>query len=498
MLKIFDALTFIGPYSRRELNTSPASLAAQLTTLSVPHALLVSLFAIEHEMEAGNAQALACARAYPGRFEPVAVVTPAQFIPDSGQMLRLRRAGFRVAAFFPGMQKWSLELLSFRQATREAAEADLVLLLVVGRGGEAARAAAVVGGIGTPVILRMHDAGGYELPHEFIAIGREFRNIFFDVWNCVGAGQIALLVRELGAERLVFGSGAPLCCARSALLLLMTSGVSNADLLSISGMTLRRILGDTEPGDTNANLGPDPVLACPKIDVHYHYGDWNLLIDRTSSEATSTELDTFGTQYVIMSSSAALRGDSAGGNAAVAEVLTRDHRFRGYIYLDPYNARQSALDLEHYGANPHFVGVKTRADYHGTTLEHPGYAPLLRRAGELGLPLLCHDAGVGLVATRMPGLNFIVAHSGPATAQQYADLPNIHFCIASSNPFMLGSDVRAMIARVGAGRILYGSDGPLISPAWTLGKLASADLSGVEAQQIFMDNALRLFGRLRQ
>jgi hypothetical protein len=496
VLNLFDSTVFLGPHSRRDVDASADAVVAQMGDLSVRRALAVSLFAIEHEMEEGNAQAAAIARRHLRRLEPVAVVTPWQFVPGRGHMRRLSRDGFRMVGFYPAVQKWPLDLRSFRSAAREAAEAGLIIMMAVGGSGEPSRAADALAGLRVPVILRSHAGAGYLLSHEFIAIGRDCPDVCFDVWNCVGAGQIALLARELGSHRLVYGSGVPLCCARSSLFLLLTAGLADADLLNVAGMTLRHLLGDTEPGQAAAQVRLDPALSRPKVDVHYHFGEWNLLIERTSLEAMAAELDTFGTQCAIISSSASLRGDSAAGNAVVAGALRREPRLRGYVYLDPYHAQPSAQDLERYAADERFVGVKTRADYHGTTLEHPAYAPLLKRAAELGLPLLTHDNGVAEAAARFPGLNIIVAHSSPATARKHADLANVHFCIASSDPFALGKDVREMIETVGVKRVLYGSDGPLISPAWTIGRFASAQLSGPEEQSIYVDNALRLFQRL--
>ena len=46
-------------------------------------------------------------------------------------------------------------------------------------------------------------------------------------------------------------------------------------------------------------------------------------------------------------------------------------------------------------------------------------------------------------------------------------------------------------------RVLYASDAPLMSPAFTLGKLASLDLSDADLVGILRGNALRAFPRLR-
>lgn len=496
MADVFDATVFFGPYHRSDVDTSPAAVLERMKRASIETCLAVSLFAIEHDMEEGNEQILALAGQFRDQLVPVAVVAPGQYVPGRGLMNRLCAQGFRVAAFFPGMQGWPLELLSFRAAALEAAEAGMVIMVAVGGRGEASRVARSLDGIDAPVILRCHSGGGYVLADEFLAIGEQCPNYHFDVWNCVGAGQIRLLADELGADRLVYGSGLPLCRELSSRFLVQTAGLSAADLGLVLGGTLRRLLGIERGAGESVELPTDPMVTRPKVDVHYHFGEWNILLEGTSIDQTIAEFDTFGFEYGIMSSSAALRGDASGGNAVVAAALDDDRRMLGYVYLDPYHPAESSDDLEKYAADRRFVGVKTRPDYHGTTLEHPAYRPLLERAAALDLPLLTHNCGVRHIAERVPDLRIVIAHASRKTAEQYADLPNVHFCIASSDCFALGTDVRGMIDAAGIERILFGSDGPLISPAWTIGKFAHADLSDDELACIFRKNARRVFPRL--
>jgi len=489
-------MALFGPYHRQDIDASPGAVLGLMNELSVDRALAASLFAIEHDMFEGNEQILELAQAHPDRLEPVAVVTPGQSLPGRGMMGRLKEQGFRIVAFLPEMQGWSLELLSFQSAAREAAGAGMPILLAVGKYGRASLAARALAGVQTPVIVRSHVGGGYLLPDEFIAIGKEFPNFYFDVWNLVGAGQIRLLVEELGANRLVHGSGVPLCCGRSSQFLLQTADLDEAAMQWVMGGTLCRLLGDERPSGLSGEPVSHPSISHPKIDIHYHLGEWSLLCGNTVAKEIVTDLDAFSLQYCLLSSSAAMRASASQGNAVVADALATDPRMKGYVYLDPYHSEESAQDLERYAQNEGFVGVKTRPDFHGTTLEHPSYLPLLKRAAELKMPLLTHGCAIEFAAERVPELPFIVAHSGSGTAKQLEDFPNVFFCTASSTPFMHGEEIRKMIDVVSADRILFGSDGPIISPAWNLGRFASAQLSAEEEEKVFAANASRIFPRL--
>jgi len=495
-MRTFDSMTFFGPYHRQDIDASPQTVIGLMDELSIGRALAVSLFAVEHDMFEGNEQIMALARAHPEHLEPVAVVTPGQCLPGGETLARLKEQGFRIAAFLPEMQGWPLELLSFQGAAREVADAGMPILIAVGKYGSASLAARALVGVETPVIVRSHLGGGYLLPDEFIAIGREFPNFYFDAWNLVGAGQIRLLAQELGANRLVCGSGLPLCCGRSSQLLLQTAGLDEEATRWVMGGTLCRLFGDERPSGLSDELAPHSSISWPKTDIHYHLGEWGLLCGNTIAREIVSDLDTFGLQHCLLSSSAALRASAAQGNAVVAEALETDPRLKGYVYLDPYHPEESAQDLERYAQNEGFVAVKTRPDFHGTTLEHPAYLPLLKRAAELKMPLLTHGCAVEFAAARVPELPIIVAHSASGTARKLADFPNVFFCTASSSPFWHGREVRKMVDAVGAARVLFGSDGPLISPAWNLGRFVSAQLSEEEGEQVYTANARRVFPRL--
>jgi predicted TIM-barrel fold metal-dependent hydrolase len=74
----------------------------------------------------------------------------------------------------------------------------------------------------------------------------------------------------------------------------------------------------------------------------------------------------------------------------------------------------------------------------------------------------------------------------------------VWFDIATSTPLRDESDIAGLIEVVGAGRVLFSTDGQLINPAWTLGKLASLDLSEDDLDMIFLKNAVKAFPRLVQ
>ena len=143
-------------------------------------------------------------------------------------------------------------------------------------------------------------------------------------------------------------------------------------------------------------------------------------------------------------------------------------------------------------------------------------APLMDLAHSLGLPLLLHCSEP--VGHRYPGKgettpgkvmalieNFpenaiVCAHWGGGLPF-YALMPevgealkNVYFDSAAS-PFLYRPGVYRSVANlVGADRILFASDYPLMRPARALGEVAGQELTESERSQIVGGNAVRLLG----
>jgi len=79
---------------------------------------------------------------------------------------------------------------------------------------------------------------------------------------------------------------------------------------------------------------------------------------------------------------------------------------------------------------------------------------------------------------------------------ELVDMPNAWFDIATSTYLRTETDIGDLIAAVGADRVIYSSDGQLMNPAWTLGKLAGLDLDDDALDAIFRRTVLRAFPRL--
>jgi predicted TIM-barrel fold metal-dependent hydrolase len=135
--------------------------------------------------------------------------------------------------------------------------------------------------------------------------------------------------------------------------------------------------------------------------------------------------------------------------------------------------------------------------------------PILKAAGDAQVPVMVHTGwrptgsvlNVGRLAERYPAIRFVVAHmkeewgvnrrlSHIAVAEAH---PNIWLeCSYAEHP----RRVAEAVARLGAGRILFGSDWPLGGGRinWDMTKVTFAAITEEEKVQILGENARRLLG----
>ncbi|WP_407561854.1 amidohydrolase family protein [Streptomyces sp. 184] len=166
-------------------------------------------------------------------------------------------------------------------------------------------------------------------------------------------------------------------------------------------------------------------------------------------------------------------------------------------------------------ANPHrppeayraraaeFRGLEISPAVHGVALTDPRVAALVEVAAERGHPVytVClarPGAGVAdlvTLARRFPRTDFVLGHSGIGNIDFHAlalirDEPNIaletsggYTCVAA-----------AAIDRLGAARVVFGSEYPLQHPAVELAKFEALGTPPEQWRQIAWENAHRLLG----
>ncbi len=205
-------------------------------------------------------------------------------------------------------------------------------------------------------------------------------------------------------------------------------------------------------------------------------------------------------------------------NDYLAECVARSGgRLLAFGSVNPMWGNDALFELERC-ASARLVGVgELHPDTQGFSIDDAAVmGPLMALARRLGMPVLTHASepvghsypGKGTVTPEkvlrfietFPGQPVIAAHWGGGLPF-YALMPEVKAALAdayfdsAASPFLYAPDVFAAVARtLGAERVLFGTDYPLIKHPRLLAQVRECGLSDEEQSLILGGNAARLFG----
>jgi predicted TIM-barrel fold metal-dependent hydrolase len=245
-------------------------------------------------------------------------------------------------------------------------------------------------------------------------------------------------------------------------------------------------------------------LDVPVIDCHAHAGP-SRGIDRVASpEAIVRLMDRIGIERNVVSGlmfATGVRVETM--NDWVAECL-RAHpdRFLGYCYINPNFPEAMEAEIERCFGRPGFAGFKLHVSWNGVPYDADAYAPVYDFAAAGGIPILAHTWGdesvraLARMARVHPGIPFLAGHSGAGdvsiTLEEAHRTPNLYLELTYSGgtPWL----VERLVAEIGSGRIVWGSDTILFAASHQVGKVVFADIPEEDKRAILGGNAKRLFG----
>jgi uncharacterized protein len=198
---------------------------------------------------------------------------------------------------------------------------------------------------------------------------------------------------------------------------------------------------------------------------------------------------------------AAFHSDYALANREVARLVSaRPDRFWGFafVHASADRGRMGALvrtAVEEYG----FRGIKVHRHDARITRE------VCETARAFTLPVLYDPMGevhsVELLAPEYPDLAFIIPHLSSFAGDWAAQHAFIDTLARHANVYTDTSGVRNFdllveaVRRAGAGKVLFGSDGPWLHPALELTKVKLLGLPPDQERQVLGGNLLRILGR---
>ncbi len=243
---------------------------------------------------------------------------------------------------------------------------------------------------------------------------------------------------------------------------------------------------------------PVPIFDCHgHLGVHPDFPAW-----KHSAEEMLQVMDLLNTEILAITSTRACYNDCPRGNAEVAEVLQKyPQRFRGYVTVNPRPAGEALGELERwsYFHRPPLIKLHPECHQYPVTGEH--YRPVWDFANQTHAIVLVHtwdsdsNCGpllLGPIAREFPQAKIILGHSG-VTWRGYeqsfevaAGVPNTFLDITGSQSHR--TIIERAVARLGAHRVLFGSDMPFLEAALLLGRVLSARISDLDKEKILRTN----------
>lgn len=228
------------------------------------------------------------------------------------------------------------------------------------------------------------------------------------------------------------------------------------------------------------------------------------------------ECATHGVDSIMVSSIASFRHyptleQVQQANAHLAAVQ-RDHPdlVLSYCYVNPRHGDAALTDLRRNVEDRGMVGIKL---WIATTADDPLVFPIVEQAIDYRIPILMHAwrkttgqlpyessaQNVAGIAARYPEAQIIMAHLGgqvESAMNAVAPYPNVR-TDTSGTPSNSGA-VRIAVDRLGAERVVFGSDMPGNCLAHNIGKVVAADLSPEQNEMIMGGTMAQLLQEVRR
>lgn len=245
---------FHWPFRRLPLD-EPAALATRLTALGVGEAWAGSFEGLLHrDLDGVNRRlAAACREVRSLRLRPFGSVNP--LLPDWPEDLRrcARAHGMPGIRLHPNHHGYGLDHPAFESLLRLAGEAGLIVQLVVAtedtRTQPPQTQVADVDLRPLPALLARHDQTRVQLlnhrPGSITAELAQRPNLWFDIARTEATDGVTRLVRQAGAERVLFGSHAPFLIPEAALIRVeegLLTGLAPAEAEALLFTNARRLL----------------------------------------------------------------------------------------------------------------------------------------------------------------------------------------------------------------------------------------------------------------
>ncbi|MBM7784772.1 amidohydrolase family protein [Tenggerimyces flavus] len=196
--------------------------------------------------------------------------------------------------------------------------------------------------------------------------------------------------------------------------------------------------------------------------------------------------------------------------AMVGEMARFPSQVLGFCYVNP---RHGAAALDDFRRNVEEHGMVGLKLWVATLCDDPLVFPFVEQAIQYGIPVLAHcwrksvgqlpyesePVHVAALGLRYPEASIMMAHLGGQVewaTNAVLDVPNVR--LDTSGTPVGGSEVALAVRRLGAERVVFGSDLPGACLAANVGKVWGAGLSDAEQELVLGGNMARMLEQVRR
>jgi hypothetical protein len=240
------------------------------------------------------------------------------------------------------------------------------------------------------------------------------------------------------------------------------------------------------------------------IDLHMHLDDSESVGLDVSPRDCVAGMDRAGVDAAVVMTLVDFPGPNPAALDLVAEACAAAHeRLYGFARLDP--GADGALDLLRTAVTE--LGFRGLKLHPVSTRAHPAddeTIALVRLAGDLGVPTLFHCGDdpmtaplvIADTAAACRDATIVLGHMGGYYhVDEAIDVAEHHPNIVLETSAMPYPDkIRAAVDRIGAQRVVFGSDGPMARPEVEREKIEFAGLTAEQNALVLGGNAARLLG----
>lgn len=241
-------------------------------------------------------------------------------------------------------------------------------------------------------------------------------------------------------------------------------------------------------------------------DIHGHMGRWfNFNIPGRNDSDILAAMEQYGIGHIVLSHLKSITGSFIEGNReAIAFAERNPEKISIYIGVNPHYLKDTIEELERWEKHPCMSGIKLHPETHRYSILDKKCAPIFAFASERGLPVLIHVWGREAVkacveiAQRYPYMMLLMGHSGgPQACEEAVEaaMKTQNLLLDITTSYTPEGMLEWMVQRVGAHRVVFGSDMPFIDAKHTLGRVLHSGLSTEEKRMILSDNAAKLLNR---